>query len=79
MKIEFQNPVTYTVIQENKITLTEVNVLKMMDLPKDKMVIVMTREAGDHVLWKDEEYDQIGQWTDQDVANKLTEILNSTK
>jgi hypothetical protein len=29
------------------------------------------------VLWQDEEYDKIGQWTDSDVNNRILEILNS--
>ena len=38
---------------------------------KDELI-----EEKSYILWRGEEYDKIGQWTDDDAINKLKEILD---
>jgi hypothetical protein len=58
-------------------TGSSVTVTLMLDDPIKRRVIVRTEEFGTVVLWKDDEYDEIGQWTDQDVISRLNEMFNS--
>ena len=42
----------------------------------EKKVIAHTSEFGSVVLWENESYDAIGQWTDSDVTARIKEIYN---
>jgi hypothetical protein len=59
---------------------TEINTLtinRMVDLPVQKVVKVFIAELPMPVtLWEGDAYDAIGQWTDQDVIDRLNELYN---
>lgn len=57
-------------------TVTSFNILAMTDLPVEKKVYVMTEELGRITIWEGQEYDDAGQWTDTDVANRLIELYS---
>ncbi len=48
-----------------------------IDNPSKKIVYAHTLEVGRIVLWQGSEYDDIGQWTDQDVQTKLQELFTN--
>ena len=77
MEIQFSTPKDIVVVKERKTTIEKITVLELADLPSKKQVTAKTIELGIIVLWKDAEYDAIGQWTDADVINKLNELYNS--
>ena len=77
MEIQFSTPKDIVVVKERKTTIEKITVLELADLPSKKQVTAKTFELGLVVLWKDAEYDAIGQWTDTDVINKLNELYNS--
>mgnify|MGYP001256689758 FL=1 len=77
MEIQLSNPKDVVIVKEQKKTIEKVTVLEIVDLPSRKQVIAKTQELGSVILWKDAEYDAIGQWTDTDVVNKLNELYNS--
>jgi hypothetical protein len=77
MEIQFSTPKDVVVVKERKTTIEKITVLELADLPSKKQVTAKTFELGLVVLWKDAEYDAIGQWTDTDVINKLNELYNS--
>jgi len=58
-------------------TVETVTVQRMVDIPAHKRVIVFTEEIGELVLWEGADYDAIGQWTDQDVINRVKALLTS--
>ena len=58
-------------------TVETVTVQRMVDIPAHKRVIVFTEEIGELVLWEGADYDAIGQWTDQDVVNRVKALLTS--
>ena len=79
--ITLQTPVT---IQE-AITSSEVSVDCYVDNPNTKTVdvnlMIGFNANGDAVyrmlqLWKDEDYDAIGQWTASDAEERIIELLN---
>ena len=77
MEIQLSNPKDVVIVKEQKKTIEKVTVLEIVDLPSRKQVIAKTQELGSVILWKDSEYNAIGQWTDTDVVNKLNELYNS--
>ena len=76
MKVILDNPKEVVVVAERKKTLTEFNIIEMYDNPNRKVMEVTTDEMGRITLWRDAEYDAIGQWTDTDVANKLKQLYS---
>lgn len=76
MKVVLNNPKEIVLVPERKKTLTEFNVVEMLDSPTRKIVEVSTQEIGRIILWKDDEYDSIGQWTDTDVVNRLKQLYS---
>jgi hypothetical protein len=57
-------------------TVSEFNILYNQDFPKDRKVYTFTEELGRILLWEGDEYDAIGQWTDDDVADRLIELYS---
>lgn len=45
-----------------------------IDNPNKKILYAHTLEVGRIILWEGAAYDAIGQWTDNDVTNKLKEL-----
>lgn len=58
-------------------TVEAVTIERMVDMPADKRVFVYTHEVGELVLWEGADYDAVGQWTDQDVINRVKALLTS--
>jgi hypothetical protein len=57
--------------------VNEITILSMLDEPTFKKVTVRTKEVGSLVIWEGDAYDAIGQWTDQDVTDRILEIVNN--
>lgn len=75
MKITFETPKEIVVVKELKRTFEELTVEEVVDNPSRKEVKAFTNELGIITLWKDAEYDAIGQWTDADVQARIIELL----
>jgi hypothetical protein len=76
MKITLENPKELTIRPAQVKTISEITIDRMVDLPKQKKVIIFSKELGMVTLWEGESYDLIGQWTDLDVENKLIELYS---
>lgn len=74
MKIILDKEKEVVVVKELKKTITEITVNQVTDLPEQKRVEAYTLELGVVTLWQGAEYDAIGQWTDQDVINKIKSL-----
>jgi hypothetical protein len=77
MKIELNNATEVVVVTEKKISVTEITINELIDLPMRKMVVAKTKEIGQVILWKDADYDAIGQWTDENVIARINELYNA--
>jgi hypothetical protein len=75
MKIILSKPTEIVTTAEVKKTISEINILSMNDLPNKKEVKVFTKEKGVVLLWSGDEYDQAGQWTDDDVKSRIKVVL----
>lgn len=76
MKITFDTPKEITVVKEVKRSFSEITISEMIDSPQNKTVTAFIQEFGNIILWEGAAYDAIGQWTDQDVVNRIKEIYN---
>ena len=83
MEVILPAPKEVILIPERTITtpaktkvVTEFTILVMTDLPTEKKVYVTTEELGRILLWEGQEYDDIGTWSDEDVANRLIELYS---
>jgi hypothetical protein len=74
MEITFTQPREITIIPESKQTFDKVEITQMIDYPLQKIVKVVIAKVGSVILWKGDDYDAIGQWTDVDVIAKIKEI-----
>ena len=78
MKITLEIPVVKTIVEKQTITLTEINITRIVDRPNDKIVRAFIRELFEPlILWEGAEYDTAGQWTDVDVQNRIITLLNT--
>ena len=64
------------IVQERKRSIEKITILEITDNPVFKSVIAKTKENGIITLWRDSDYDTIGQWTDTDVENRIREIYS---
>lgn len=77
MEITLNTPKEKIVIQEVKKTISKLTIQRMVDLPEKKEVRVFVKEIKEPiVLWSGTDYDEIGQWTDADVQQKLVELFS---
>lgn len=76
MQITINPPKDLTIVQEMKRTIDTITIRNMIDSPEQKQVVAETMELGRIILWQKEAYDNIGQWTDTDVIDRIKEIYN---
>jgi hypothetical protein len=65
------------VVTEKKISIDKLTILELIDVSSRKLVVAKTKEVGTIVLWKDADYDAIGQWTDEQVIARISELYNA--
>jgi hypothetical protein len=77
MQINLQNPKKVVLQEEKSKTVNTLTVVRLVDLPKKKMVRCFIEELKEPiVLWEGAAYDAIGQWTDTNVQERLTELYS---
>ena len=77
MKIELNKAKKIVTQQEKSKEVSTLTVIRMVDLPKKKVVRAFVEEIdGPIVLWEGAAYDAIGQWTDAHVEARLTELYS---
>lgn len=78
MPISLNNPMTVVLQPEKTKTVTELTISRVVDIPGMKLVRCFVEELEQPItLWEGSAYDAIGQWTDNDVTNRLNELYNS--
>lgn len=75
--VPLNTPYTKIIQPERSKYISDVVVTGMYDDPINRKVIVHTENHGRLILWEADDYDAIGQWTDQDVIDKINELYNS--
>jgi len=76
MKLTLDKPKEIVLKERQTKIINEITIMRMVELPKEKKVLIFTKELGQIVLWEGEDYDLVGQWTDDDVKNRLLELYS---
>lgn len=78
MEITLSRTVSVIIVPEQRKEISKITVLRHIDSPSTKTVLAITKELGQILLWEGEDYDEIGQWTDADVENKIKELYDES-
>jgi plasmid maintenance system killer protein len=74
--IKLQNPLVF----QKEIIVDSYRIEAIIDNPIDKVIRAFvslgTDQKQSFTLWGNDQYDNIGQWTDTDAKNKVEEMLN---
>jgi hypothetical protein len=77
MEIQLTTPAEVIAQPQILKTISSITIHSIMDMSSfEKRVTAHTSEFGPVVLWENESYDAIGQWTDSDVIARIKEIYN---
>lgn len=77
LAVTFNPPAVIKKIGGVTITTNELFITKTVDSPVDKTVKAYTSTGKIYLLWSGTDYDNVGQWTDSDVINKIKELIIS--
>jgi hypothetical protein len=77
MEIQFNKATDVVVVTEKKISIDKLTIVELVDVSSRKIVVAKTKEVGTIVLWKDADYDAIGQWTDSDVIARIEQLYGN--
>ena len=73
--VNFDGERTLKTIPSIDIVRTSLTVIRFADYPIEKKVVAhCTDFIGDLVLWEGEAYDAIGDWTNQNVIDRIKEL-----
>jgi hypothetical protein len=75
MKIEFDKLTDIVIVKEQKNSVMSINLTSFTDNLTEKKVIAYIYEIGNIILWEGAEYDSAGQYTEQDIYNRVKELL----
>jgi hypothetical protein len=77
LTVELPQPTTVKALGNRDVEITKIEIFEMIDNPVKKEVWVSCRNHPTRILlWKGEDYDAIGQWTDTDVINRVLELYS---
>jgi hypothetical protein len=77
MEILLNVPKRIVLQEEKSKDINKITVTRVVDLPKQKTVRCFCEELDEAIiLWQGDEYDAIGQWTDEDVLNRVVELYS---
>ncbi len=77
MEVVLNSPKKIVTQPEKSFNVEKLTITRVVDLPKQKIVRCFCEELDEAItLWEGSDYESIGQWTDVDVANRLTELYS---
>lgn len=72
--VEFETPVIEMVIGGVPQRTKKISIAKIIDNPSTRTVAVMTLKNRLFVLWKGDAYDAIGNWTNEQIVERVKEL-----
>jgi hypothetical protein len=73
--IELPNKVKVKVLGNKEVEIEKIEIHKFEDSPVNKIVVAFCRNHPTRIiLWEGEVYDAIGDWTTQNVIDRVLEI-----
>ena len=75
LTINLPSPVVVKEIPAFQVKISKIEIDYIVDIAIEKKVVAFVKsEPYKITLWEGEAYDVIGQWTDEDVNNRILEI-----
>jgi hypothetical protein len=75
--VELPQPKTVKALGNKNVEITKIEIFEMIDNPVKKEVWVSCRNHPTRILlWKGEAYDEVGQWTNDDVVSRVLELYS---
>lgn len=75
LTVNLPNKIKVKALGNREVEVEKIEIYEMIDSPVKKTVIVKSRNHPNKILlWEKEDYDKIGQWTEEDVINRILEI-----
>lgn len=76
LEINFDEEKFIRTIPAFNVNTKTISIVQLIDLPIEKKVTAHTySQVGAIVLWEGDEYDAIGDWTNQDVIDRVKELF----
>jgi len=76
--IEFNQEREIFKVPERSVMGTKIIITEMIDKPKEKKVLAYTEGLpGYIILWEGSDYDAIGDWTNQNVIDRVNQLYNN--
>jgi len=80
MLVTITNPKEVVVVREQKKSYPTLRIQRIIDMTQIKKVVVFVDEISEPIiLWEDETYDSIGDWTKSMVVTKLNELYGNPR
>lgn len=77
LTVNLPNKVKVKALGNREVEIEKIEIFEMIDNPVKKTVWVSCRNHPTKILlWEKESYDQIGQWTETDVVNRILELYS---
>ena len=77
IEVVLPNPKKVKTLGNNEIEITKIEIFEIVDSNIKKQVTAHCRNHPTKiVLWKDAEYDNIGQWTNDNVISRVLELYS---
>ena len=74
--ITLPKTVVKTIVPAQTVSVSELTITRIVDLPTEKVVRAFTKEMpGPITLWEGAAYDAVGQWTDVQVEERILELF----
>jgi hypothetical protein len=68
------SPITVKDSLNNDIVVSVIEIEYVVDIASNKVVDAYAKKIGKINLWKNQSYDDIGDWTNADLTNRIKEI-----
>jgi hypothetical protein len=76
--VELPQPKTVKALGNKDVEITKISIFEMIDNPVKKEVWVSCRNHPTRILlWKGDAYDAIGEWTTQNVIDRVLELYTT--
>jgi len=73
--VNFESSITVKTVGGAEIKAKNIEIRKIIDNPMTKTIAAMTTNNRLFILWEGEAYDTIGNWTNEQVVDRVKELV----
>lgn len=75
IKLEFDPAIDVTTTWGRTVNISETYINKIIDSPLKKKITVELSYGAKLVVWENEDYDQVGDWTKSNLVDRVKSLL----